>query len=196
MVKKESPKMSRRGIRAVVWGSVSLWCLFSRIKILFQCKIGHFRRYSLLTKVTDDRCLGKNSAISNKYNILHKWIKISWKSSFRKTLYFFRDFRIRAICLDAFWLFTIWFITCRVFLVPCRKWFVNCTLQYTCKLDKSLFTGYQKHAAMYDWSPCTFRFITSLVAGVLLAVLKQDRGRVLHQNSFRVDRILIFFLSF
>ena len=28
---------------------------------------------------------------------------------------------------------------------------------YTSTLDKSLFTLYQKHTAMFNWSPCTYR---------------------------------------
>ena len=39
------------------------------------------------------------------------------------------------------------------FQVPCKKWLVQCTLQYICPLDKSL-TRYQKHTAMFKWSPC------------------------------------------
>ena len=41
------------------------------------------------------------------------------------------------------------------FLIPCKKWFVQCTLQYMRTLNKSLFTRSQKHTAMYNWLPCT-----------------------------------------
>ena len=47
----------------------------------------------------------------------------------------------------------------RVFLVPCKKGLVQCTLLYKCTLDKSLFTRYQKHMAMFNWSPCTWAWI-------------------------------------
>ena len=33
----------------------------------------------------------------------------------------------------------------RVFLVPCKKWLVQCTLLHTCTLDKSLLKGTRKH---------------------------------------------------
>ena len=37
------------------------------------------------------------------------------------------------------------------------KWLFQCTLLYTYSLDKPLFTRYQKHSAMFNWSPCRFR---------------------------------------
>ena len=36
----------------------------------------------------------------------------------------------------------------------CKKWPVQCTLLYTCALDTSLFTRFQKKTAMFIWSPC------------------------------------------
>ena len=44
----------------------------------------------------------------------------------------------------------------RVFLVPCKTWLVQLTILYRSTLDKSLFTRYNKHTAMFNWSPCTF----------------------------------------
>ena len=38
-----------------------------------------------------------------------------------------------------------------------RKWLVQCMLLYTCTLDKSLSTRYQKNTAMLNWSPLYFR---------------------------------------
>ena len=49
----------------------------------------------------------------------------------------------------------------RVFLVPYEKWLIHCTLQYTCTLDKSIFTGFQKHTVLYNLSPCTYILNTS-----------------------------------
>ena len=36
------------------------------------------------------------------------------------------------------------------------KWLVQYSLLYTCKQDTSIFTTYQKRAAMFNWSPCTW----------------------------------------
>ena len=37
-----------------------------------------------------------------------------------------------------------------------KKWLVQCTLLYTCTLNKSLLIRYQKNKAMFNWSPCTW----------------------------------------
>ena len=42
----------------------------------------------------------------------------------------------------------------RVFLVPWKKWLFQCTCEQWCKLDKSVYTRYQKNTAMFIWSPC------------------------------------------
>ena len=43
----------------------------------------------------------------------------------------------------------------RVFLVcTCKKWLVQCKLQDTRTLDKSLFTRYQRNTAIFIWSGC------------------------------------------
>ena len=41
----------------------------------------------------------------------------------------------------------------RIYLVPCKKWLVQCTLLYTCTLDSLLLTRYQIHqklVTLYD----------------------------------------------
>ena len=43
---------------------------------------------------------------------------------------------------------------CSIFLVPCKQWHVQCTLLFTCTLDNSLLPMYEKHTAMFNWSPC------------------------------------------
>ena len=40
-----------------------------------------------------------------------------------------------------------------VFLIPWKKWLVQCTRVQKHTLDKSLFTRYQKNTAMFNWSP-------------------------------------------
>ena len=45
----------------------------------------------------------------------------------------------------------------RVFMVPCIKWLVQCTLLCTCTLDKYLFPNYQNNTAMFNWSLCMAR---------------------------------------
>ena len=54
------------------------------------------------------------------------------------------------------WFTTTWpYKHSRVFLVPCKKWLIQCTIQYTCtSLALSLLTRYQKHTAMNSWSHC------------------------------------------
>ena len=42
-----------------------------------------------------------------------------------------------------------------------KKWLVQCVLLYTCTQDKPLFTRYQKHTAMFNWSPCIPWYIFS-----------------------------------
>ena len=44
----------------------------------------------------------------------------------------------------------------RVYLVPCEKLLVQCTLVQWRTLDKSLFTQYQENTYMFIWSPCTY----------------------------------------
>ena len=45
----------------------------------------------------------------------------------------------------------------RVFLVPSKKWLVQCTLLYMCTLDKSLLSRYQKKKTfIFNRSPCKF----------------------------------------
>ena len=42
----------------------------------------------------------------------------------------------------------------RVILVPFKKWLVQCTLLYTGQIR------YQKHTAMFNWSPCMVELIS------------------------------------
>ena len=50
----------------------------------------------------------------------------------------------------------------RVVLVPCKKWLVQYMLLYTCSLDESLFSSYQKNTDMFNWSPCMLEHTTYL----------------------------------
>ena len=42
------------------------------------------------------------------------------------------------------------------YLAKCDLSTVQCKLLVTRKLEKSLFTRYQKHTAKYNWSPCNY----------------------------------------
>ena len=51
---------------------------------------------------------------------------------------------------------TVWpIIHGRVFLVPCKKWLVQCRGLQLPALGKSLFTMCQKNTVMFIWSSCT-----------------------------------------
>ena len=65
------------------------------------------------------------------------------------------------IALPLSYRFTAWlplyWVTSKTW--PCFFWYlkkrlVQFTLPYTCRLNKSHFTRYQKNTAMFNWSPC------------------------------------------
>ena len=41
-----------------------------------------------------------------------------------------------------------------VFLVPHKKCTVQCTVLFTCTIDRRIFARYQKNTTMFNWSPC------------------------------------------
>ena len=63
-------------------------------------------------------------------------------------------------------------LTWPCFLAPCK----NCTLLYIRTLKKSLFTSYQKHTTIYNWSPCKTRKFTSGESNILATSLRPTRS--------------------
>ena len=47
-----------------------------------------------------------------------------------------------------------------VFMVPGKKWLVQCMWLHTCTIHKSIFTRYQEQTSMFNWSPCCLNYIT------------------------------------
>ena len=69
----------------------------------------------------------------------------------------------------------------RVFLVPWKKWLVQCTHVQWRTLDKSLYTRYQINTAMFNWSPCIIILYTPI--DTLYRSLSHSRITIL--NSLR-----------